>query len=320
MFFSETLPREILGQNLPGSVKFISAQLGEQRAPALPSEDSSAPIFLLSAGWRSGSTLLQRICSTSPSTIIWGEPFGDRVPICRLASMVDGFQPGDSHLKYECRNATSDLSKQWIANMNPGLLAVRNAHHAFFESLFAIPAQSVGYTRWGIKFVRVSAYHAHYLRWLYPDAKIVLHVRHPLDCYRSYRGKSWFTVKNSFQVRSLRRFLAHWKYMSQSFLSEAKAVEGHLIKYEDLIANPQEVDRLAAYLGTTLDSTILDTKVASGQDATGHYMGSSQESSRSASSQPINRNYATKEHSWFARTVAKLMVGSLCRELGYSLS
>ena len=36
--------------------------------------DREAPIFLLATGWRSGSTLLQRILVTDPHVLLWGEP------------------------------------------------------------------------------------------------------------------------------------------------------------------------------------------------------------------------------------------------------
>src|SRR5258708_2685540 len=39
--------------------------------------DDECPIFLLATGWRSGSTLLQRIVSTDPNVLLWGEPLGE---------------------------------------------------------------------------------------------------------------------------------------------------------------------------------------------------------------------------------------------------
>ena len=33
------------------------------------------PVFVLAAGWRSGSTLLQRLVMSSGETLVWGEPY-----------------------------------------------------------------------------------------------------------------------------------------------------------------------------------------------------------------------------------------------------
>ncbi|MEO0535490.1 MAG: hypothetical protein AAF215_16660 [Cyanobacteria bacterium P01_A01_bin.123] len=36
---------------------------------------ADSPIFVFSAGWRSGSTLLQRLVMSDKSVVIWGELF-----------------------------------------------------------------------------------------------------------------------------------------------------------------------------------------------------------------------------------------------------
>lgn len=45
---------------------------------------TDCPVFVLSAGWRSGSTLLQRMLM--PECFIWGEPYGHA---CLLQSLAD---------------------------------------------------------------------------------------------------------------------------------------------------------------------------------------------------------------------------------------
>src|SRR6185312_12863121 len=57
--------------DLPGRLRDLCAKL----SPHVRSCDVS-PIFLLSAGWRSGSTLLQRmIMEKNHDILMWGEPF-----------------------------------------------------------------------------------------------------------------------------------------------------------------------------------------------------------------------------------------------------
>ena len=46
----------------------------QDRWPDVASSSEDAPIFILSAGWRSGSTLLQRMLT--PECLIWGNPTG----------------------------------------------------------------------------------------------------------------------------------------------------------------------------------------------------------------------------------------------------
>lgn len=49
----------------------------QQHCPAVIEADEPAPIFLLSAGWRSGSTLLQRLIMSDARVLIWGEPYDE---------------------------------------------------------------------------------------------------------------------------------------------------------------------------------------------------------------------------------------------------
>lgn len=153
----------------------------------------------MSAGWRSGSTLVQRLLCSDPNTLIWGEPFGEAVPVPRLAAMIEAFvkkAPNRAADAYDevTRNATAPLCDLWIPNLNPGFAALRRAHRAFFDTLLMAPARARGYRRWGAKWVRLSAHHARYLKWLYPRAKFVFLVRDPLDAWRSYKGRRWYTV------------------------------------------------------------------------------------------------------------------------------
>jgi hypothetical protein len=50
-------------------------------------DGNESPIFLLSTGWRSGSTLLQRILVTDPSVLLWGEPLGEMALISQITTM-----------------------------------------------------------------------------------------------------------------------------------------------------------------------------------------------------------------------------------------
>ena len=38
-------------------------------------DDDEQPIFVLSAGWRSGSTLVQRLLMSDHNTLVWGEVY-----------------------------------------------------------------------------------------------------------------------------------------------------------------------------------------------------------------------------------------------------
>ena len=168
MFARRSARDSLKGERLAEAMR----RLAQGQAAAAPRDEGvhcPDPVFLLSAGWRGGSTLLQRLVASDRRVLVWGEPFGDRIPIHRLAQMLEPYAEGDAHSAFDIDHFAGELADEWIANLNPGIAALRRAHLAWFEALFATPARERGYARWGCKWVRLTAYHAHYLRWLYPQ-------------------------------------------------------------------------------------------------------------------------------------------------------
>lgn len=211
------------------------------------------PIFLLSAGWRSGSTLLQRmIMEHNESILIWGEPF-DRSNM--FNNMADQFRcftsqwPPESHFLSNMAGGKK-LSDEWVASLYPRVDDFVNAHRAFFDRMFGEPAREFGRARWGVKEVRLTIEHAHYFRALYPGCKILLLCRNPHDAYLSYRNfyASWYGRWPDEMVTTPSEYGRVWAEMARGFIDGCSAVDGLLVRYEDL-DNPVDVERIERYLG-----------------------------------------------------------------------
>lgn len=219
-----------------------------ERGAVVPLTDS--PVFLLSAGWRSGSTLLQRmVMANNPAVIIWGEPYDLAMPIQGLTDQLRPFSetwPRDSDF---AGPGGADFSNAWVANFYPPAESFRAAHLAYLEALFAAPAEALGRNRWGLKEVRLGADEVRYLRWLYPRARFVFLVRDPLNAYRSYRRKlSWYARWPSRMIATPYGFGAHWRRLSRDFLELQGEGIGLLLRYEQL-GEDATVSRLSDYLG-----------------------------------------------------------------------
>lgn len=245
-------------RGLAGGVEALAAL-----APP-PAEDTVSPIFLLSAGWRSGSTLLQRLIMSDKRVILWGEPYDECAPIQALAATCEAFRsdwpPKDY---YYDGTPPQQLTGSWIANLFPAPESLRQAHRVFLDTLFGAPALAAGATRWGLKEVRLTIEHARYLKWLYPHARFVLLCRHPLDAYRSYcaYGRSWYNVYPHRPVFTPTAFGDHWRRLTEGFLADGDALGALLVRYEALLEDPALLTALDRHLDLETDHTLLTRKI-----------------------------------------------------------
>jgi len=221
------------------------------RWPAVRSPSTAAPIFVLAAGWRSGSTLLQRMIAASGDAVVWGEPYGHAALIDALAHPIRCVTPAWPHDDwFLAGRAPRALAEAWIANLFPSVEDLLRAHLAFFEALFAAPARAAGAGRWGVKETRLTSDHAAYLRWLFPRAHLLMLYRDPYAAYRSYRRwGSWYLSWPDRPLDSPAVFGAHWRDLVEGYRADHARLGARLLRYEDLVAGRPSVAELGAELG-----------------------------------------------------------------------
>lgn len=250
----------------PGIVRGVE-QL-HRICPTPARADDEEPIFLLSAGWRSGSTLLQRLIMSDSRILIWGEPYDECGLIQALAETTKAIRPDWPPADYYYDGAPPNkLSGNWIANLFPAAEDLRKGHRALFDALFAAPARRAGAPRWGIKEVRLGVEHGHYLHWLYPNARFILLYRNPLDAYRSYTryGRNWYDTFPDKPVFTPTAFGAHWRQLMEGYLKDAEKLGALLVRYEDLVGERPPLDDIETYLGITIDRAVLGARVGSSE-------------------------------------------------------
>lgn len=261
---SVVLSNKRLQREMPTVEQTVDALAGRIDPTALAPSDE--PLFVFSAGWRSGSTLLQRLIISAGTYFLWGEPYSRANLVQSLAEslrpLASGWPPED-HL-YDAEklsNSPEALSQAWIANMFPPLETLLAAHRSLLSTWLAPPTDQ-SHLGWGMKEVRVSAAYAAYLRLLYPHAKIIFLVRDPVAAYASYRSRPfWYERWPSSQVRTPRAFGRVWCRLAGSFMTHHEELGALLIRYEDLLADPATADRLEQLLGAPIDRTVLTTRV-----------------------------------------------------------
>jgi hypothetical protein len=255
--------RERLQEGVP-SVDRALATIAER----WPDTDDAAaaceePVFVLSAGWRSGSTLVQRLVVSGGSTLVWGEPYSLSGFVQRMAESLNAFLPDFPPDRFFFRGEkASELQDDFIANLYPHPRHLLDAHRAFFRTLLGLPASAGGYPRWGLKEVRLEIQHAIYLKWVFPRAKFLFVYRNPYDSYRSYRAyDGWFYRWPDDLVETATRFGEVWRSTTAGFLTGHQRVDGLLVKYEDLCSGALPIAALSEYLHTPIDASVMKVRV-----------------------------------------------------------
>jgi hypothetical protein len=281
--------------SLEAQLASFNARFGGAAAALPQPADGAPPVFILSAGWRSGSTLLQRmVMANNPDIIIWGEPYAAASPILALADQLRPFSDSWPDPAYFVERHGADLAREWVANLYPPAASFRAAHLAYVEALLAQPARDLGRRQWGLKEVRFGADQVNYLRWLYPQAKFLFLVRDPLEAYRSYRRRlSWYARWPDRMVSDPYDFGAHWARLCRDFLALRSRSLGPLVRYEDL-GEPATAAQLKDYLGWEIPPLDSMAQVKGWKSADG---------------KPLH---------WIERSLLRRGTGGVARELGYA--
>lgn len=250
------------------SVEQSLAILGD-RWGFVPSPCADRPVFIFSALWRSGSTLVQRLINSDPQILVWGEPYHKGNFVQVLSESVRSFTATFPSADYFIDSANfagseKSLDRRWTANLYPELEAFVAAQRAFFQTLYGQPAQKRGFGRWGLKEVRLDIHHAIYLHWLFPQAKFIFLYRNPYKAYAScHTWRDLYLQWPEVPIATPEQFGAAWRSLVLGYRSGADRVGGLLLPYEAFCQGQPSVAALGEYLELNLDPEVMTRKIGS---------------------------------------------------------
>ena len=218
----------------------------------------NSPVLVLAAGQRCGSTLVQRLLSSHPDVLIWGEHAGQLRTILAGVSHMKVWSDEDGQ---EARAAFEDGGYQsFMANLIPESEWIDEALRQFLQTLFADRAAARGKSVWGLKEVRYGLSEARALQRLFPDAVVVHLVRDPRDILCSL--DLWERQYKWWSRRDTELAMRDWYRVADSFLHCTREMSPAVLRlrYEDLTADPATaIEMIGAH--TSLDPAKLDADV-----------------------------------------------------------
>ncbi|GIH25813.1 hypothetical protein Aph01nite_41230 [Acrocarpospora phusangensis] len=231
-----------------------------RRADALdwPMTEPHTPLLILGAGQRCGSTLIQRLLTSHPGVMVWGEHGGQ---LGRILEAVDGMLSWSDELGVQGRAEFSQSSYQgWMANLTPDNELTLRALRLFVDTLYAEPAARLDRPIWGLKEVSLTLTDARRLHVIYPDLAVILIIRNPRDVLRSL--DEWERITEGRWTRALtEQAVVSWQRLAADFVAPPEAGPPVLrLRYEDVVADPTNAaDLIARHTG--LDVAAFDPGV-----------------------------------------------------------
>lgn len=198
-------------------------------------------IIISAVANRTGSTLVQRIFNARRKTLIWGEHGGIVTDFVRIGEMA-GYFSIQGRGEKEAYFKSGEDPNTWIANMSPDLERIREgvvqAVKACFNAMYAEHRDN--HDRIGFKEVRYGKPEIELLKVCYPDAVIVLLVRHPVDVWKS---------ETSYWSGDAGLFSRIWNERAMQYAELRDPDRSiHLLRYEELVERDEATLGLLAEL------------------------------------------------------------------------
>jgi hypothetical protein len=100
------------------------------------------------------------------------------------------------------------------------------------------------------------------LKWLFPGAKFYFVYRNPYHAYRSLRLFGAYTRWPDRPVFTAKAFGDLWRRLMEGYQSHGGAVDGMMVKFEDLVARKLSIADIGAFAGIDCDPAVLDDNIS----------------------------------------------------------
>lgn len=228
------------------------------------------PVFIFSAGPACGVKFVQQLISSSHEVMVWTAPAGALNHILEAIRLMDmslspgvmGVLAGTNKGKVEKKVLKpNDDPKPHVTNMRFSVKHMQHSFQQLFSSLYGMPAAKLGFQSWGIVDHTGNKQTCDMLRMIYPNARFIFVIRHPIDCLRAIKKiglrprDRWGRLLE--EKSTIDWFAANWAAFADDFYGTPHVFN---IRYEDLVSGKTDISALNTYLGTNLSAPAHETQ------------------------------------------------------------
>jgi hypothetical protein len=222
-----------------------------------------APILVTSPIQRSGTTLLQRLLSSSPDTLIFGETCANDLNLLTSLLMQKRSMYGRKE-KWRSDQLAGVLRgdvNDWIPDLMPDtetyLEQFEQAVGGFLQ-YFAGSAAMHGRENWGVKLPGWNVFQLEQILLLMPGSRVIYLVRDIEDCVRSAK-----LMQLCERIEDTRQFIRIWQYNLQEARKRLVGPQVLWMDYEELTTQPdKEISRLGQFAGcSNMDRDVMNHRI-----------------------------------------------------------
>ena len=218
--------------------------------------------FISSPSLRCGTTLLQRLLTSSSNGMIYGENVAADMSFYLQAHLLKSSQYANSAAFFDQKldAVKGGDYNLWIPDLMPPaadyLKALETANFSVVR-LLRDQAASMGRSQWGIKVSGWNFAFLNMIRMVLPEVRFVYMVRNPLDCVKSALGVQIIPEQQAVE------FAKAYAGTLQDVLSNNQKLGAEILRYEDLVANPAEaMGGITAFNNyQDIDFSVMDQKI-----------------------------------------------------------
>lgn len=221
------------------------------------------PVFIFSAGPACGAKFVQEFISSTKEVMVWTAPPGALNHILEAIRLTDmSLSPGvmgvlSGTTKSQVQKKVlkpNDDARPHVVNMRFSVKHMQRSFQQLFSTLYGMPAAKIGFETWGIADFTGNKQTCDMLRMIYPEARFIFVIRHPIDCLRQIK-KYGFRPRDQWgrlleEKNPVDWFAANWARLADDFY---EMPNGFSIRYEDILSGKLDIHALNEYLGMQLD-------------------------------------------------------------------